>query len=360
MSILVTLESSLQKKKRYLRDSLYQLQNLRAKTSEGRARSFFDNTYPHAIEIFDLLNPLYLNGIEDFSKIALHDCILVRDGFYPLADFFYRFQRPGKVDTILLVHEKLKHIVPRPWANHVATYHIQRTFNCEQSRKSPRTLYICALSCSSDIRNHTFRQKIAQVRETYGENLANIDLKLGVLLRTEPYYWEKREELHPSFSMIREAYIQLGMESKFYTWREMAAGRDLRQSCYYYMTEDCFSHAYSYIDHFFLTRYCMPFDDRFDPRPNREKSMVVPFHFGYDIHINEFNFQSSGFWDEVTPMLCTLGIADSLFHSEFFPYSWEVAKKYLFKEENVSEHSSTEVAILPRGELTRNPPMHLQ
>ena len=350
MNTLVALESSLTKRKKYLRDSLQDLKHIRDNMADGADRSFAHKTYPHSEDIFNLLNPLYINEITDFSKLDRNDYILVRDGFFPLMDFFYRFSRPGGSEVVLLIHEKLQFIIPETWRNNVVIYNIQRTFNREESRRAPKSLYLCATTCDSDVRLSTFRQKLAEARAVYGDAWNDIEVKIGVLLREEPYYRPNKEVIHESFPLVKEIYTQLGIGSEFCTWREIAEGRDFRQACYYYMTENCFSHAYSYIDHFFLSNRCMPFDDRFDKKERGE--MIFEMFPEYDIHINKFQFQVNDIWREIINMVNVLGVGDRLFHSEFYPYSWEIAEKYLLKEKSMPNSPLKGKGPPSQGELT--------
>ena len=329
MSTLVAFESSLRGKQRALWDGLFFLQKKRKETQQENDPTFFHKVYPHGVEIHSLLNPLYLNSVRDFASFARHDYILVRDGFYPLMDFFYRFGRPGNSEVILLVHEKLQFLVPEAWKNNILTYNIQRRFNYQEHRLAPKTLYLCALSCDSDIRLETFQQKLSEVQKLYGNDLNNIDVKIGLLLREEPYYQHRKERLHESFPLVREVYLRLGLESQFCIWPEIIAGKGFHQSCYYYMCEEYFSHAYSYIDHFFLSHRCMPFDDRFDQK--EEGEIVFEMVPGYDIHINKFHFQPNVIWSKILEMANNLGLASTLFHLDFSHYCWELGEKYLLK-----------------------------
>ena len=328
MNTLLTFKAALERQKRDLRESLSRLQNLREYSFEGAKYLFPSKTYPHAEDIFHILNPLYIYEIPQFEKFACHDYILVRDGFFPLADFFHRFSRPGGIETTLLVHERLRFIIPETWANNVLTYNIQKKFDGEEIRKTPQSFYLCAFTCDSDARYQTFFQKVLHLKETYGKNLDKMNLKLGILLREEPYYKVHKEVLHESFPLIKATYAQLGLNRECSTWADIITGKDYHKSCYYYITDEYFSHAYSYIDHFFLSRRCTPFDDRFDSQEKGEMVFEISPH--YNIHVNEFCYQPNGVWQEINKMVNSLQVGERLSHSEFFPYSWKMAEEYLF------------------------------
>ena len=346
MSTLLALESILNKKKKTLKDSLRNLESVRNEVRwQGDAEPFRRKVYPHAEEIFNLLNPLYVHGVNNFSKLVGNGYILLRDGFYPLVDFFNRFARPGMSDIILLVHEKLACVVPELWKNNILTYNIQRNFDNEGSRWLPETLYLCALTCDSDIRIETFHKKILGLKEFYGDRLSPKDIKFGILLREEPYYKNKKELLHESFPLVREIYSEFGLESNFCTWREVLSSKNFHRSCYYYVSEEYFGHAYSYIDHFFLGRRCMPFDGRFDSQKRGEMVFEVSPH--YSIHVNQFHYSPNNFWPQVTKMINALGVESSLAHSEFFPYSWKLAEEYLFDEDKGKEGLSFRLRAAP-------------
>ena len=332
MSTLIKFESLLKKNKRNLRDALLILDNQRNK--KGGNGSFQWKTYPNGDEIFNILNPLYLNEIEDFSEIMSHEYILVRDGFYPLLDFFYRFSRPGKGETILLIHEKLKFAIPESWKNNILLYNIQKNFNHEEMKSSPQSLYLCALSCDSEIRHSTFSDKINKIKKYYGKKLENINLHFAILLREDPYYRYSKELLHSSFKFTKNICREFGIDQEICTWEDIKGLNDFHNSCYYYMAENFFSHAYSYIDHFFLSRRCAPFDSKFDQKGEGE--IIIDDLSNYKIHLKEFSFYQNDFWEKVMRTANSLGIGGSLFYSEFYPYSWQLADEYLFEEKKSS------------------------
>lgn len=350
MNTLRTFEIGLNKRKERLRDYLYFLQNTRE-----HDESFRNNTYPHSENIFSLLNPLYLVGMKDFGQVNRYDFILVRDGLYSLADFFYRFSRPGGSETILLIHEKLGFIVPEEWQDNILTYNIQSKFHNDQSKIFPRSLYLLVFSCENEIRQQTLRQKISQVKSFYGENLHKINLKLGFFIRESPFYHYFKERPHDSLILMREFYTQLGLDYENISWREIVEEKNLHQSCYYYMSEEYFGHAYSYIDHFLLCNRCMPFDDRFSRK--QEGDIVCDMLLNYDIHINEFSYQISDLWKEIIKMTSLLKVGHTLFHSEFFPYSWRIAEKYLFKG---THEKKIEKSHPPLSHSTFNEDLHFQ
>ena len=330
MSTLIAFESCLKKKKRSLKEGLSHLAHQRKNEFNVSDNSFAWTVYPHACSIFNLLNPLYLANVKDFESFASHNYILVRDGFYPLADFFYRFSRPGQCNVILLIHEKLKFIVPEAWENNVLTYNIQKNFDYKKNQSSPRSLYLCAWSCDSDVRHKTFSKKLSQVKQFYSESLNNIDLKFALFNRGDPYYRYRKERLHESYFLLEEIYKQFGRDHQLVTWDEIIKERGLHQSCYYYMAEEYFSHAYSYLDHFFLSNRCTPFDNRFDRQEVGQVVFNTLSH--YDIHINDFHFQQNDLWPEIIKLANDLGIGSTLFYSEFFHYAWEIANEHLFAQ----------------------------
>ena len=329
MNTLLEFNSTLKNRKRSLNSSLYHLHRSRSMSWDPKDRPFQHKTYPHATNIFNILNPLYLNEIKDFDKIASHDYILVRDGFFPLLDFFHRFSSPGGSKVILLIHEALTFAVPKAWAKNTLSYNIQEKISNPKNSTSPRSLYLCALTCDSDIRYHSFCEKLSLLKQAYGDALNNIELKLVILLRANPFYTPSRETLHESFSLIKATYTHLGLDCKFWTWEGIVPEQDFHQSCYYYMSDEYFSHAYSYIDHFFLSKRCTPFDHRFKVKTKGQIAVEVSPY--YNIHINPFKFEENMLWEKINNATTRLGVGGTLIDSEFFPYSWKLAEEYLFK-----------------------------
>ena len=255
MSLLITLESCLKKNKRELFSSLYMLRDRRKENLGDGSFAFW--TYPHGLEVFNILNPLYLAGVDDFGKIAVHDYILVRDGFCSLVDFFYRFSRPGGCKTVFLIHERLSCVVPETWKKNVLTYSIQRKFEREGNKELPQSFYLCILNFDWKTNSQSLQQEVAQFRKYYGKDFEQIKFKIGIFHRGQPCcdHWKKTSSSMPV--LVKEVCAEFGLDSTFYTWEEMVEGRDFHQSCYHYIAEKYFVHAYSYIDHFFLSRRCV-------------------------------------------------------------------------------------------------------
>ena len=328
MNTLLQFRTSWEQKKRFLRTSLHHLKGLRDQSLKGVDREFSLKTYPHAQDIFNISNPLYVYEIQELKNLFCHDYVLARDGFFPLADFFFRFSRPGNSEFILLIHERLAFLVPEIWANNILTYNVQKKFDYKESLTSPESFYCCALTCDSDVRHQTFLKKISYFKETYGEELSKTDIKFALLLRGEPHFKPHKEVIHESFPLIKLVYAEFGFDQKLWTWEKMIREKDYHKSCYYYITDEYFGHAYSYIDHFFLSKRCMPFDDRFDQQKKGDVVLEVSPH--YNIHINEFDYRPNGLWKEIYKMANFLGVAKGLSCSEFFPYSWKIAEEYLW------------------------------
>lgn len=331
MSTLVTFNSCLKKKKRDVRGSLSHLWNLRKHNLNGADCSFSDRTYPHSAEIFNLLNPLYLEQIKDFSGITCYDYILVRDGFCSLVDFFYRFSRPGGCQTILLIHEELAFVVPDTWSKNILTYSIQRKPE-HKEKEIPSSFYLCALSFDWSINSRSLHQEISSIKEYYGEGFNEIDFKIGVFLGGEPYPYQDTwaKTFRNLLLLVKEVCIELGVDTTFFSWEEIAEQKDFHKSRYYCVSEKHFIHAYSYIDHFFLSKRCMPFE----PLCTQDKKGKV-IHDTlqcYDIHINEYSFQPCGFWQELIETTNEVGVGGSLCYSGIFPYIQQMWMKYYKKE----------------------------
>ncbi|MCY4643648.1 MAG: hypothetical protein OXB88_03430 [Bacteriovoracales bacterium] len=339
MNTLTLLKSYLDRAKKDLQGGLASLQWKREEFCDYSKNPFIKKAHPHSCEIFNLLNPLYLSTVKEFGTFARCDYILVRDGFFSLLDFFYRFARPGGCQTILLVHEKLKFIVPKTWADQVLTYNIQRKTKDSGRRASPKALYLLASSCDSDVRIKTFRHKMAEIKRVYGENLKNIDIKIGLLLRDDPFYNKTKESVHKVYFLLKEVFDQIDLNHTFCTWSEIEKSGDLPYSCYYNMAEECLGHGFSYIDHFFLYNHCDPFDDRLDKgKPGEEIFEMSP---GYDIHINRFDFKANDLWDEVFEVSPRLGVGGRILNSSFIPYSFELADRYMFNKKSGLKLSSS-------------------
>ena len=333
VSTLIKFESILNNKKRSIRESLSSLHWQREKNADNG--DFYHYYYPHTHRIFNILNPLYLNSVKEMEKVFSYDYTLVRDGLFPLMNFFFRFSRPGKSGIILLIHEELKFVIPKTWADNVLTYRLCHKFPPSRENQFPRALYLCASSCESGIRYQTFCEKIKRVKDFYGNRLNDIDLKWLIFFDQDIYHSHKKDNFinYPYF--IKEILSQFGMESKFYTWSDLINNRDFYCSSYYYMADDYFSHSYSYVDHFFLSSRCVPFDDRFDRFDRFDRGgvgeIVIDILPEYEAHIKSFKYQSNNLWDEVSDMANLLNVKENLFSSEFFHHAWDIAQRYLFK-----------------------------
>ena len=330
MNTLALFRSHLDWAQKDLWVSLQDLQYRRGEVVGYEQNPVLSKAHPHSLEIFNLLNPLYLNTMHTFEKFSDHHYILARDGFISLLDFFYRFRRPGGSKTILIIHEKLHFIVPKTWADYVLLYNIQRKEKKGEDEVLPQALYLCASTCDSDVRLETFRHKLVEVKKVYGQNLKDIHLKIGLFLRDDPYYTFPREVIHRNNFLIREIFDQIGLLGTFCTWDDIEKDINLHRSSYYYMADECVGHGLSYLDHFFLSNRCYPFDDRLDRREKGE--YVFDMSPGYDIHINSFNFKIGELWDEVYDISSKLKVGDSLFDSAFIPYSFELIDRYLFNK----------------------------
>lgn len=329
MSTLVKFKSLLNNKKRSIKEGLASLQDQRREGAENYG-SFFSNSHPNTISISNILNPLYLNNFQNRDKVFSHDYILARDGLFPLMDFFFYFVRPGRSGVILLIQEDLKFIIPKTWASNALTYKICKKFPSLRKDQLPRSLYLFTISARSNVRYQTFCQKIKKIKDFYGEKLHRISLKWITPLRNGMDPHMKKDILPNYLYILREILSQFGTDSKFYTWEEMVNNKDFHCSSYYHMNDDNFSYSYSYIDHFFLNKRCTPFDNGFDR--DRDGEIVVDVSPEYEIHIKSFEYEPNDIWKEIIDMANSLNIAETLFNSEFFPHSWKIADRYLFKK----------------------------
>ena len=327
MNTLIEFKLFLDNRKRYLFGELHHLNNMRKDTFSHMDRSFQDKTYPEAKEIFNLLNPLYLTGIKDAEKIFSSQYILVRDGFFPLMDFFYRYSSPGGSEVILLIHEKLQFLIPKNWIKNVLTYSFKKNFNYKESRIKPRSFYLFAMSYGGGMSQENFKERIKKVKEAYSNQWNNIDLKIAVLLRQNPCFDEPEEILQDVFYFTKEIYEEFGFNAQFCVWKDIEDSHCFRHSCYDYIVEDYFNHAYSYVDHFFISRRCMPFTSRFDSKSRGD--MIMKMFPDYDIYINEYYHKENDLWDEILDAARFLGVSGTLFSKDFFRYSIEISKRYL-------------------------------
>ena len=314
------------------------MEEVRGEGVQNSEGSFIWKAHPHSLEICSLLNPLYLGSLDSFEKLALNRYILARDGFFSLIDFFYRCKNPGGVQTILLIHEKLKFLVPESWADHVLTYNIQLKNESDENKILPKTLYLCVCASEGDVRIKSLREMLGKLKNFYGERISDIDIKIGLFLRESPYHCYSEEKV-PLFGVFLREYDEfLGKRYDLLTWGDIEKRVDFFQSCYYYMADECLGHGLSYLDHFFLSRRCTPFDDRFLKRECGE--YVYDISCGYDIHINTFQFEPSHLWNDINKMTTQLSAGKSLLRSDFMFYLDDLADEYLLgSKKNISSSS---------------------
>ena len=327
MDKTITFEAELKRKKRNLSGFLYQLQNSRKASIEFTEKNYGCWTYPHAIEIFNILNPLYIAEMSDFSKIVEHEYILVRDGFCSLLNFFYRFSRPGGSRTLLLIHEKLAFIVPEIWKDNIITYNIQRNFECTHKRNLLSSLYLCVLSFDHKVDPQSLQREVSRIKKYYGDDFNQVKIKVGAFLNGSPYWVHWNASSKDLAHFVRELCIELGSdENMFYTWEEIVKERDFHNSSYHYITDEYFTHAYSYIDHFFLSKQCFPLANRF--RPTQKGKFALDTLCGYEVHLNKFNYSSNGLWDDLLFTANKIGLGDSLCKPEVLPFLQKLWAKY--------------------------------
>lgn len=72
------------------------------------------------------LNHVCLYDVADLRQLVAFPYFLVRDGYLPLIDFFFRFPVPEKFYGMLLVHTLFQDLVPSAWSSKVLFYDFER------------------------------------------------------------------------------------------------------------------------------------------------------------------------------------------------------------------------------------------
>ncbi len=324
MSTLINFKSSLDKKFQYLQSSLEKLESDRYSFFENHKPFISRNCYPHGIRFCNILNPLYISESNSSKEFSAFDYIFCQDGFLPLLDFFYRYKRPGKSQTTLLIHEELNFIVPPAWSEYVLTYSIARKPRFNLILDNPKSVYLIAMTTHHETSYENFEKTIDLVNAKF-PNAENI--KLCLLLRGSPFYLPPKEVRHESFDMIKKAYKTLGIETPIILWQDIVRAKDLNESVYCHIQNNNFVHAYSYIDHFLLTKQTSPLVKTLDP--SNSAMMKFDLSVNHEILINESKVQGPSFWNEVEIKAAAYQVEDSLFMTDFYWEAWDIYNQHL-------------------------------
>ena len=80
---------------------------------------------PYSLEYFLPVHSIFLFGETNRHLLGSQDYFLVRDGLYPLLDFFHHNPTPDSISAVFLVHQRLSSFVPLAWRKQIAYYNYE-------------------------------------------------------------------------------------------------------------------------------------------------------------------------------------------------------------------------------------------
>lgn len=292
-------------------------------------KKFQHESYPYGEMIVHPINPIFLHGLEGQELLERFDVMTVQDGFASLLQFFLKNPNPS-TESVLLINQNLKNLIPRSWAKNCALYKVRLRAdsfkNLDKRRKEFDSLYVYGMLNYSDTSLEILEKKIKFLKENYGE--FQDKFKFLLFLRRDLYNEKIKDDTPDSFYILKEVFKEFGNDINLTTTEELFKAKDLSQSLFLNLGLDDLSFSYSNLDHFFLNNNASPANDKFAERINPEKTVIPlsPFH---EIAILPFRYIDSALWDEFNKLGDLVGISKRTNTEDFFGFTWHLYQKFI-------------------------------
>lgn len=289
-------------------------------------KNFIWKIYPYGEKIGSPLCPIFLANNKDMGVLGDQRVVLAQDGFSSLFPFFLNHSRPSVPDTTFLFKKELSCIVPKTWRGQSFAYNIclDQTKYKEDRLESPSSIYIFSTLIESEVDEQIMRDELGKVLEKYPDKKDKI--KLILFQRSDPFTSYPEEPVPHCFKMIRVVHDVLGPDAVLISFKDFQKQKDLSNSVFHYITRDKFTYAFNYLEHYFLSRNCVPIFDRYAKASGKNVTVSLsPFHCVEIVELDEFNEK---IWDDVIEIDKMVGFPEDLFNENFFYFSLDLHKKY--------------------------------
>jgi hypothetical protein len=224
----------------------------------------------HSHDFFSPLRTLFLFEIKSLEALSYFSPVLVRDGALTLLHFFYKYPEPTNPQGLILVHHRLRNLIPHSWRPHFLTYDITST----ESSPVSQLLLIPSMFGPRQCRPKYVSETITAALKITAKGQYDITCCPIAAQNQEDYLTLDRLTAHYSELMIeicnnsrRPAQVikHSELESKdFSGWNFL----DLNEYNYFY--------SHSYLEQFLLNNGAKPLLDRQNFEP---AFLTIPLSF---------------------------------------------------------------------------------
>jgi hypothetical protein len=215
-------------------------------------------TYPGSTWYFSPLNAVNLFELPDYKVFDKIPFVLIRDGLYAITFFFHLYPEPGKIKTILILHETLANFVPEAWMSQVLFYNHQINIKDVPYNTRKKELIITASLDQSSFTNEYYVNKLQEAKSFIDQEGIN-KIRLMLFCRKNSYITPFEDISRYIANRTKDALDILDNDKiQFITWKKIRKSNDLINSYSLDLNLQGRFHVDSFLNHHMFSHHCLP------------------------------------------------------------------------------------------------------